>query len=178
MPDAFRTKAGRCVLDGEALRFERRDGGPLGTLGEALTGEDVPTGHRVAVAVLAVALLGVAVLSSRLLPAWLVTAGAVGLVAWAAWYLREGLPAPADGPDEIPLEAVVGVDRDPGVPLLSRPRFVVRFRDEGGVKHRVVTCPSRLFGFPALERGTAFFEDLGLLTTEDPTDAARATAQA
>ena len=68
---------------------------------------------------------------------------------------------------EIPIDDVVDVEPQYGLPLLTRPRFLVRYRSEGGVKQRYVLCPSRLYGFGAYEHGTELFARRGLLVDGD-----------
>jgi len=71
---------------------------------------------------------------------------------------------------EIRLSDVESVEPQYGLPLLTRPRFVIRYRSEGGVKRRYVLCPSRLYGFGAYEHGKDLFADRGLLADDAARD--------
>lgn len=170
MTDAFRTKTGRCKLADGVVRFERRPGGALGTLREAVTAEDVPVERRAAVALGVAALVAGAVLAVRVLPAWALGVVVGLLAAWGAWRYRASRTAGPDD-DEVALEDVVAVEAHAGGALLTRPGFVFRYRDEGGVKHRWVPCPSRVYGFDAFERGRRLFEEHGLLVGDRPAPA-------
>jgi len=66
---------------------------------------------------------------------------------------------------------VVGVDAHDGISLITRPRFVVRYESEGGVKHRYLLCPSRVYGFGAYREGKELFERAGLLTEDEALEA-------
>lgn len=167
MTDAFRTKTGRCEVADGAVRFERRAGGSLGTLATALTAGDVPAARRVAVALGVVAVLAGAALAVDTLPAWALGVGVGLLAAVRLWRYRQNHGATPDD-DEIPVKDVVDVRAEPGGLLLTRPGFVLRYRAEGGVKHRWVPCPSRFYGFRAFDRGKELFESHGLLSTEKP----------
>lgn len=173
MSNSFRTATGRCVLDGDSLTIERGRGW-LANPKDALTSDEIPPGRKAAVVGVFVALLAAFVLLVRLTPAWL-SGAVVGLllaaVAWSAW---AGRAQPA-GSVTLPRSKVVGVDAHDGIPLITRPRFVVRYESEGGVKHRYLLCPSRVYGFGAYREGKALFERHGLLAEEavdvDTTDA-------
>lgn len=167
MTDAFRTMTGRCEVADGAVRFERRPGGSLGTLWEALTAGDVPAGRRAAVALGVVAVVAGAALAVDALPAWALGVGAGLLAAGGVWRYRQNHGASPDD-DEIPVEDVVDVRAEAGGLLLTRAGFVLRYRAEGGVKHRWVPCPSRFYGFGAFERGRELFESRGLLSTDEP----------
>lgn len=163
--DDFRTHDGRCVVAEDRLRIQPGRRGLLGTLREALTDDDISPIRRVGVALFLVAAVVGAALAVRTLPVWLSGAGAGLLLAWAAWKALKS----RDGEGEvvIPFADIEGVEPQYGLPLLTRPRFVIRYRSEGGVKRRYVLCPSRLYGFGAYEHGKALFEERGLL--EQPT---------
>ncbi len=164
--NSFRTKTGRCLVDSEQLRIEYENRGWLATVREALTSTEIPAWRRAAVVLFYVTLLAGGALGLNVAPPWLSGAVVGLLLAGVAWSLYLG----RNGSNEsltIPREKVVGVDAHDGLPLLTRPRFVVRYRSEGGVKHRYLLCPSQLYGFRAYETGNALFERHGLLERED-----------
>ncbi|MFW5948011.1 MAG: hypothetical protein ACOCSD_00235 [Halolamina sp.] len=157
----FRTKDGRCVVAEDRLRIQSGQRGLFGTLRAALTDDEIPPVRRAGVALFVVAVVVGIALGVRTLPVWLSGAGAGLLLAWFAWSrLRGGDP---EREVVIPFDAVESVDPHYGLPLLTRPRFVVRYRSEGGVKQRYVLTPSRLYGFGAYERGKELFAGAGLL---------------
>jgi hypothetical protein len=160
--DSFRTKTGRCVVEEGRIRIEDDDRGWVATLRDAVTSEAVPAWRRLAVVLFYVTLLTGVVLAGRLLPPWL-SGAVVGLllaaVAWSVYQGRNG----AQRSVTIPLSKVERVDPHYGIPLVTRPRFVVRYRSEGGVKHRYLFCPSRLYGFDSYQRGKDLFEEHGVL---------------
>lgn len=163
--NSFRTKTGRCLVDSEHLRIEHEDRGWLATVRDALTSEEIPAWRRAPVVLFYVTLLAGAALGLRVAPPWL-SGAVVGLLLVAVvWSFFLGRNGPME-PLAIPRENVVGVDAHDGLPLLTRPRFVVRYRSEGGVKHRYLLCPSRLYGFQAYETGKTLFERHGLLDRE------------
>lgn len=157
----FRTHDGRCIVAEDRLRILSGERGPLGTLRDALTDEEISPIRRAGVALFLVAVLVGVVLAVRTLPAWL-SGGAAGLLlAWAVWTrLRGGNP---EREVVIPFDTVESVEPEYGLPLVTRPRFVVRHRSEGGVKQRYVLTPSRLYGFGAYERGKELFAAQGLI---------------
>lgn len=165
--NSFRTATGRCVVVDGAVRFEDDDAGRLGTLREALTADEIPAWRRAATVLCFVALLAGVVLVVRVVPAWLVGAAAGLLLAAYAWGWYTGRDRPAGDDAEMPLDDVVGVEAHGGIPLLTRPRFVVRYRSEGGVKHRYVACPSRVYGFGSYRTGRELFDRRGLLVGEE-----------
>lgn len=164
MSNSFRTATGRCVLDGESLTIERGRGW-LSNPTDALTCEEIPPWRKAAVVGVFVALLAGLVLLVRVAPAWL-SGAVIGLllaaVAWSAWAGRKQ----PSGSVTLPVSKVEGVDAHDGIPLVTRPRFVVRYRSEGGVKHRYLLCPSRVYGFGAYEEGKELFERQGLLADD------------
>ena len=167
MANSFRTTRGRCVLADGTVRFDQDGAGRFGTVREALTTGEIPAWRRVAFVLLVVAAVSGAVLVVRSVPAW-ATGAAAGLVlalmGWS-WYTDRNRP----GADEveIPKTDVVSVEAHAGLPLLTRPRFVVRYRADDGVKHRHVRCPSRLYGFRSFAKGRDLFERHGLLGTDE-----------
>jgi hypothetical protein len=164
----FRTKDGRCIVAEDRLRIEIGKRGPLGTLRAALTDESIPPVRRAGVALFAVAVLVGVALAVRTLPVWLSGAGAGLLLAWLAWTVYQRRQRAATEV-EIPFADVEAIEPQYGLPLLTRPRFVVSYRSEGGVKRRYVLCPSRLYGFGAYEHAKALFAERGLLTAEADT---------
>lgn len=167
MANSFRTKTGRCVLADGTVHFERDGAGRLGTVREALTTAEIPVWRRIAVVLFGIAVLAGGVLLVQTAPAWLsgVVAGLLLVLLGRSWYTARNRP---DNDEvEIPKTDVSGVDPHAGIPLLTRQRFVVRYQSEGGIKHRYVQCPSRIYGFGSFEKGLDLFERHGLLVTED-----------
>jgi len=163
----FRTKDGRCVVAEDRLRIQSGRRGLLGTLREALTDDEITPVRRAGVALFLLAAVVGVVLAVRTLPVWLSGAGAGLLLAWLAWRQLRGA-----GPERevvIPFDTIESIAPEYGLPLLTRPRFVIRYRSEGGVKQRYLLTPSRLYGFGAYERGKELFADRGLLA-EDAVD--------
>jgi len=163
--NSFRTATGRCVVDGDSLTIERGRGW-LANPKDALTSDAIPPWRKAGLVGVLVALLAGLVLLVRVAPAWL-SGGVIGLVlaavAWSAWADRKK----PSGSVTLPLSKVEGVDAHGGIPLLTRPRFVIRYESEGGVKHRYLLCPSRVYGFGAYGDGKEIFVRHGLLSAED-----------
>ena len=164
----FRTKDGRCIVAEDRLRIEIGTRGPLGTLRAALTDDGIHPARRVGVALFALALVAGVVLAVRTLPVWLSGAAAGLVLSWLAWSRLRG--ASPERELSIQFDAVESVEPQYGLPLLTRPRFVIRYRSEGGVKERYVLCPSRLYGFGAYERAKELFAERGLLATPASAD--------
>ena len=165
MANSFRTATGRCAIDGDSLHIERRQGW-LSTPRDALTNSEIPPWRKAATVGLFLALLAGLVLLVRLAPVWL-SGGVIGLLlAVVARSVYTGRTP--EGGLTLPLDRVVGVEAHGGIPLVTRPRFVVRYRSEGGVKHRYLLCPSRVYGFGAYESGIDVFERHGLLEQPEP----------
>lgn len=175
MANSFRTTRGRCVVADGTVRFESDDAGRFGTVREVLTTDEIPAWRRLAVVLLVVAAVAGIALAVQSVPAWATGAAAGLLLALLGWSWYTGRHRPDPGEVTVPKTDVVGVDAHAGIPLLTRPRFVVRYRADGGVKHRYVRCPSRLYGFRSFETGRDLFERHGLLGADD---AARAAADA
>lgn len=167
MANSFHTATGRCAIDGDSLRIERRQGW-LSTPRDALTNPDIPPWRKAAVVGLFLALLAALVLLVRLAPVWL-SGGVIGLLLAAVARSVYAGRKP-EGSITLPLDRVVGVEAHGGIPLVTRPRFVVRYRSEGGVKHRYLLCPSRIYGFGAYRTGKDVFERHGLLEADDGDD--------
>lgn len=167
MANSFRTTRGRCVVAEGTVRFEHDGDGWFGTVREALTTGEIPAWRRLAFVLLLVAAVSGAVLAVQTVPVWVTGVAAGLLLALLGWSWYVGRNRPDDDEVTVDKTDVVGVDAHAGVPLLTRPRFVVRYRADGGVKHRHVQCPSRLYGFRSFERGRDMFERHGLLATED-----------
>jgi hypothetical protein len=159
--DDFRTHDGRCIVAEDRLRIQPGRRGLFGTLRDALTDDDIPPVRRVGVALFLVAAVVGAALAVQTLPAWLSGAAAGLLLAFFGWKALEGRNG--EGEVVIPFADIEGVEPEYGLPLLTRPRFVIRYRSEGGVKRRYVLTPSRLYGFGAYERGKDLFAEKGLL---------------
>ena len=176
MSNSFRTATGRCVVDGDSLTIERERGW-LSNPTDALTSDEIPPWRKAATVGVFVALLAGLVLLVRVAPAWLSGAVIGLLLAALAWSVWAGRKRPA-GSVTLPRSTVVGVDAHDGIPLVTRPRFVIRYESEGGVKHRYLLCPSRVYGFGAYEDGKELFARHGLLTeggTETDADTDDAT---
>lgn len=170
MSDSFRTKTGRCAIGDGHVRLETGIRGWVATLHDAVTCEAIPPWRRSVIVFTYAALLAGIALGARLLAPWL-SGAAVGLVlAVVAWRRYERSRTP-DRSVAIPLSNVETVEARDGISLLSRPRFVLRYRSEGGVKHRYLPCPSGLYGFGAYETGVALFATNGLLDGEEGTAA-------
>ncbi|WP_459845122.1 hypothetical protein [Halolamina salina] len=164
----FRTKDGRCIVAEDGLRIRVGERSPLGTLRDALTDEEIPPVRRAGVALFGLAVVVGVVLAVRTLPVWLSGAGVGLLLAWLVWSrLHGGQP---EKEISIQYDAVESVEPEYGLPLLTRPRFVIRYRSEGGVKRRYVLCPSRLYGFGAYERGKELFAEQGLWQEPEATN--------
>lgn len=166
MANSFRTTTGRCLVVDGTITLERDGAGRLGTLREALTSGAIPAWRRVATVLFLLAAVAAAAFAVQVLPAW-ASGVAVGLLlavlAWS-WY---GRGRAGTDEEEIAVEDVVGVDAHSGVPLLTRARFVLKYRSEGGVKHRYVQCPSRIYGFESFRTGLDIFERHGILAREE-----------
>lgn len=178
MANSFRTKTGRCLVADGTVRFDADSAGWLGTLREALTSDDIPVWRRVAVVLFYVAFVAAVVFAVRILPAWVsgVFIGLLLAIYVGSWYGDR--KRKRDDDLEIPIEDVVGVDPHPGFPPLTRARFVIRYRAEGGVKHRYVQCPSRIYGFQSFQRGLEIFERHGVLANEEAESVEQVTADA
>lgn len=174
--NSFRTRTGRCLVVDGTITIDSDGAGRLGTLREALTSDAIPPWRRAATVLFLVAVVAALFFAVQVLPAWLpgAVAGLVlALLVWS-WYGRRGR---RPDEEEIAVENVVGVDAYAGVPLLTRPRFVLRYRSEGGVKHRYVQCPSRVYGFDAFRTGLDIFERHGILATEETDGRERVTSE-
>lgn len=162
----FRTKDGRCIVAENRLLLKVAERGLVGTLREALTDDDIPPARRAGVGLFLVAVVAGAAFGLQAAPVWL-SGTAVGLLlagaVWTAYRRRQR----STGDVSIPFADIEDIEPQYGIPLLTRPRFVIRYRSEGGVKQRYLLCPSRLFGFGAYERGKELFAERGLLTGED-----------
>lgn len=159
MSNWFRTAAGRVVLDDDRLRIERRPTGAFGTFRDALVAGDVPLHRRALTALVLLAALGA--LGEALLSVPLPVAVAVAVLPGTV-VARVALRTTRNGVETVtvPLDDVVGVEVESG--SLSRPRIVLKYRDEGGVKHRVLRLPPRLYGTGALAKAEALFAGEGL----------------
>jgi hypothetical protein len=135
---AFRTKRGRCTVDAAAGAI-RIEGGALGYL------RTLWDGNRAAFAVALGALLALpaAMLLGdplRLLVGLGLALGVVGATT-AVQRFRGHTAA-----DSIPLADVERVVAHPGGRLV-RPRFVVRYIEDGSLKRRTIGMPSRWLSF-------------------------------
>lgn len=164
MAHSFRTRTGRCLVVDGTITLDSNGAGWLATVRETLMSA-IPAWRRAAVVLFYAAAVAVVFFAVRVLPLW-VSGVAIGLLlaalAWS-WYRGRTL----DDEEEISIDDVVGVDAHPGIPLVTRARFVLRYRSEGGIKHRYVQCPSRIYGFQSFRTGLAIFERHGVLAAEE-----------
>lgn len=162
----FRTQDGRCIVAENRLLLKVGERRLVGTLREALTDDDISPARRVGVGLFLVAIVAGVAFGLQAAPAWL-SGTAVGLllagVVWTAYRRRQR----STDDVSIPFADIESVEPQYGIPLLTRPRFVIRYRSEGGVKQRYLLCPSRLFGFGAYECGKELFMERGLLATDE-----------
>jgi hypothetical protein len=175
--NSFRTTAGRCLVVDGTITLDSDGGGWLGTLREGLTSDAIPVWRRAAVVLFYVAAVAAIAFAVQNLPVW-VTGVAIGLLLVAlvrSWRADRGRRS--DDEEEIAVEDVVGVDPHPGIPLFTRARFVLRYRAEGGVKHRYIQCPSRIYGFDSFRTGLDIFERHGILASEETVERETATAK-
>lgn len=163
MSESFRTATGRVVRDGDNLLVERRPAGPLGTLRDALVAADVPLPRRALTALVLLLVAGglAELLLSLPLQFAVAFATLLGLVAGYALLSLRRLGAESV---EIPTDQVRSVRIDDQ--WLTRPRVVLEYDDAGGVKHRVLRLPPRLYGTGAPAAAREMFSDLGLWAPE------------
>lgn len=160
--DSFRTKRGRCVFDTDAgeLRLTSSWRGQFRRYYEG----SKPLFALLVLAV--VALLGfLATADSQRLLLFAGVLVAVLVLSHAGNYLRGFSTA-----DRIPLDAVVAADPVAGN-AMTRPRFVVRYETDGGVKKRYVMLPSRYLSYTDEEFETAkrLFREHGVPVEGDDT---------
>ncbi|RXK50457.1 hypothetical protein [Halorientalis pallida] len=159
---SFRTKRGRCHLDGDTLRIESSIRGYARRLRE---------GNRLLFWAYVVAML-VAVGTPFSLILWAeyqdlgLVLGGVALVVVLARvgnYLRG-----FTGDEEIPLEDVARVTATEGTKGLTRPRFVVEYDRNGDHKKRYVVMPSLWldYGEETFDRAKTAFREAGLPVEE------------
>lgn len=165
----FRTKDGRCIVAEDRLRIEVGERGPVGTLRAALTDGSIPPVRRAGVALFVVAVVVGVALAVRTLPVWLSGAGAGLLLSWLGWAAYQRRQR-ATTEVVIPFADVESIEPQYGLPLLTRPRFVISYRSEGGVKRRYLLCPSRLYGFGAYGHAKELFAERGLLAADADAD--------
>jgi hypothetical protein len=159
---SFRTKRGRCHLDGETLRLESSFRGYARRLRE---------GNRLLFWAYVVAMLVAVgtplslVLSGEYQNLWLILGGValVVVIARTSNYLR-GFTSD----EAIPLGDVVRVTATKGSKGFTRPRFVVHYDRDGKRKKRHVMMPSLWldYGDEAFERASAAFREAGLPVEE------------
>jgi len=154
----FRTKRGRCVLTDEELRVES---------GLYLQARRYWEGNKVLLGGYLGLYGALAVAAVRTLRAGDWRAVAVGalavttlLVAGRAVNRRHGVGSA----DRIPLYDVESVAAVEGDDWLTRPRFVVRYWRNGGVKERYVMMPSGLLSYAdeEFERAKSAFRERGI----------------
>lgn len=159
---SFRTKRGRCHIEGDQLRLDSSFRGQLRRYRE---------GSRLLFAsylvVLAVAVgypvVLVATGEGETLLFWgagivLVLGGAAALNRWRGF----------TSDDEIPIEAITHVTAERGTRGLTRPRFVVSYVRDGEPKRRYVTMPSTFlsYGEDEFELAKSLFRDAELPVEE------------
>ncbi|WP_435066443.1 hypothetical protein [Haloplanus sp. C73] len=155
---SFRTKRGRCHLDGDALRLESsfrgqfrryREGGLWPTL--------LLCGSLLSAAVILVTQL--------LAGDWRPLLFGIGafLALWVAGRVSNAVRG-FTSTTEIPLDAIDHVTAVPGTSGLTRPRFVVAYDANGETKRRYVMMPSRWlsYGDTEFERAKETFRDAGI----------------
>ena len=163
--DSVRTKRGTARFTSDAVRFEESFVGSLRSLSRDYWRSDSWSQRAVFVGYVFGLLYGVG---------WFVTtvaSGDFGIIAivvavvlflWLADFLR-GFRSP----DRIPLVDIESVTAVSGVKGLTRPRLVVTFTDDGAIRKRRVTLPSRYTeqGDAGYERAIAAFEQRGFEVT-------------
>jgi len=159
---SFRTKRGRCHLDGDTLCLESslrgqwrryREGGRLPAL-------------LMAGAVLAPLVVVVSALVTGDTRTLLLFVGvAVGVVVLGR--LSNALRGFTTA-EEIPLDAISRVEAKRGTKGFTRPRFVVTYEAGGETKHRYVMMPSLWlsYGEEEFRRATETFRDAGIVVEE------------
>ncbi|WP_251343880.1 hypothetical protein [Haloplanus halophilus] len=160
---SFRTKRGRCHLDGEALRIDSSLRGQLRRYREGSRLLFLSYLGLLAVAagfVLANLLAGDV---RTLLLAGGAAAAVVGVARLSNRLRGFGTP------DEIPLDAVERVTAVRGRKGLTRPRFVVTYAVDGETRKRYVMMPSLWlsYGEDEFRRATTLFADAGIPVRED-----------
>ncbi|UPV73642.1 hypothetical protein M0R89_13975 [Halorussus limi] len=155
---SFRTKRGRCVLTDDELRVES---------GLYLQAKRYWEGNRPLLAVYLGLYAALLVASARVASSgeWrALVVGAIAvvtlLVAGRAANRRRGVGSA----DRIPLYDVESVTAVAGDDWLTRPRLVVRYWRDGGVKRRRVMMPSGLlsYGESEFERAKRTFRERGI----------------
>lgn len=140
----FRTKTGRCLIDDDAIRLEHRSTGDLRNVYDGLIGGRGRLRRKGLAWGVTLAMLAVVGAGVYFVP-WFGAFLTLAIVAaFAVSYYRKRKYRFTDT-DEIPLDAVESVAYRSGVPVLTRPRFVVRYREDGVTKRRYVMLPSGLY---------------------------------
>jgi len=159
---SFRTKRGRCHLDGDTLRLESslrgqwrryREGGRLPAL-------------LMAGAVLAPLVVVVSALvtgDTRTLLLFVGVVVGVVVLGRLSNHLRGFTAA-----EEIPVDAISRVETKRGTKGLTRPRFVVVYDADGETKRRYVMMPSLWLSYGEAEfrRAKETFRDAGIVVEE------------
>ena len=136
---SFRTRRGRCVVDGDEIRIEEGVRGHLRTVWEAYNGRASALTHVVA-SLLVVSVVASAVLLNRTGDPWAVAFNVVfavygvllvGVVVYVRYVSDEGT-------ERIDSDDVVEIRAARGGGMASPPRFVVVHRVHGDVRRRVV----------------------------------------
>lgn len=159
---SFRTKRGRCYLDGGSLRIESSIRGYARRLRE---GNRLLFWSYVVAMLVAVGTPLTLLLSGESQDLGLILGGVVLVVviARASTYLR-GFTSD----EAIPLDDVARVTATTGTTGLTRPRFVVHYDRDGKRKKRYVMMPSLWldYGEEAFERASAAFREAGIPVEE------------
>lgn len=165
-PGSFPTKTGRCEIDGDALRLVEQPGGNVRTMYDGVLRRG-PLWRRLGLVVLYLGLFAGLALVVVTAPwtGFVVAAAALALLG-VSWYRSRRHGFTDDR--EIPLDAVDSVVAREGLPMLTRPRFVVRYDDDGERKRRYVLLPSGLYEGTddAFEAGKRQFERRGIAVEE------------
>ncbi|MFB6178984.1 MAG: hypothetical protein ABEI77_04590 [Halorientalis sp.] len=141
---SFRTKTGHCRLDGESIELTHDATGNLGNVYDGLVGGDGDAIRILATwAAFAVA-IAIAGLGLWFVPWFAPAVAAISVAVIGVSYYRKYQYNFTDD-DTIPLGTVRDVTFTSGIPGLTRPRFVVHYRENDTDKHRYVFLPSKLY---------------------------------
>jgi hypothetical protein len=155
---SFRTKRGRCHVEGDRLALESSIRGQFQRYRE---GGRLLFWSYVVLTVTAVAypVYMLAVGEARTVLLWGGAVGGLLMLGYAVNYWRGFTRA-----DEIPLEAITHVTAVTGTRGLTRPRFVVTYRRDGETHHRYVMMPSPFlsYGDAEFERAKETFREAGV----------------
>lgn len=158
---SFRTKRGVCRLNDGTLSLESSIAGQLRRYWE---------GNRlIFISYLVLILVGVGFVGELLLTGQFRTlaywTGAVVAIVGGAYAVNYARGFTRD--EEIPVEDIVGVRAVEGSKGLTRPRFVVRYRQNEDINRRYVMMPSKwLYGETEFDNAKEAFEEVGVQVEE------------